>query len=966
MDSAFKLDEGYSEETRSDNDLDSPMRLEPVPDEAVAVPMSAPPALPPAILALSEAERSGKIDLHWMSDPHLLWQLTNEKEFVYHVLRTLQTSSIAAVVERLRPLLHIDPVAVLPIEITSEIFSYLSPSMLLQASRVSRSWHNGTLDSRLWKQKFTLEGWELDMDEVRQYEQNYSLRRKTRSRRADTHQEQRRNKKRARAGIELPRDSMLSPRSTSSSTAQLGFQASSEQNGAVEADGDLQDGAQDEEMQDAEPGPPPETFQSDMMSPQRQDNTQTSPHPEFDPSLQGGPLSRLTLEPQLIQTASGHPRLNYHHVFKQKRKLEDNWNAGTYKSFQLPHHEHPEEAHSECVYTIQYLGKYLVSGSRDRTLRIWDLDTQRLVRKPLVGHTASVLCLQFDDSPKEDIIISGSSDTDVILWRFSTGKMLKKISQAHKESVLNLKFDERFLVTCSKDKTIKIWSRHELRPGDPNYPVKGVDGGGRCPSYIIDLTRFSGPADIDRHLTMEQKKLLAPYTPLMLLESHGAAVNAIHIYNDQLVSASGDRLVKIWNIHTGVCTATCRGHTKGIACVQYDGKRIVSGSSDCTIRIYDPATQAEVACLQGHNRLVRTIQSAFGDIPGSREELEWEASEIDRKYFAARRSGALPTTSASVRSRQRNAGSKDPKDIMAHGAKLPPGGGGSRWGRIISGSYDETIIIWKKASDGRWVPGHRLRQEEALRAAGGPLIPHSELQHGAAQNSNAGNTQQQTQTANTQANQQGAQTTQSQHTISMGTTIAHTAAPTQPGSTNYQTLTSPVFNPAFNAQLQAYQNQVSAAIHSASQTVQASTSSSSSQTTNPQASLSQAAQNIHALQQHHLTNLVTATNHSSSPASASNGTQQQPAQPHTTTTNTTTTITAQPITQQATPATHHPHQNPAGAQQHVSQPNARVFKLQFDARRIICCSQDPKIVGWDFANGDEGIVECARFFGAPQ
>jgi F-box and WD-40 domain protein 1/11 len=50
----------------------------------------------------------------------------------------------------------------------------------------------------------------------------------------------------------------------------------------------------------------------------------------------------------------------------------------------------------------------------------------------------------------------------------------------------------------------------------------------------------------------------------------------------------------------------------------------------------------------------------------------------------------------------------------------------------------------------------------------------------------------------------------------------------------------------------------------------------------------------------------------------------------------------------------------------IPQPNARVFKLQFDARRIICCSQDPKIVGWDFANGDESIIKCSRFFASPQ
>jgi len=41
---------------------------------------------------------------------------------------------------------------------------------------------------------------------------------------------------------------------------------------------------------------------------------------------------------------------------------------------------------------------------------------------------------------------------------------------------------------------------------------------------------------------------------------------------------------------------------------------------------------------------------------------------------------------------------------------------------------------------------------------------------------------------------------------------------------------------------------------------------------------------------------------------------------------------------------------------------ARVFKLQFDARRIICCSQTSTIVGWDFANNDAQIIEASRFF----
>jgi F-box and WD-40 domain protein 1/11 len=39
-----------------------------------------------------------------------------------------------------------------------------------------------------------------------------------------------------------------------------------------------------------------------------------------------------------------------------------------------------------------------------------------------------------------------------------------------------------------------------------------------------------------------------------------------------------------------------------------------------------------------------------------------------------------------------------------------------------------------------------------------------------------------------------------------------------------------------------------------------------------------------------------------------------------------------------------------------------VFKVQFDSRKIVCASVDPRIVGWDFACGDEEILEACQFF----
>jgi F-box and WD-40 domain protein CDC4 len=60
----------------------------------------------------------------------------------------------------------------------------------------------------------------------------------------------------------------------------------------------------------------------------------------------------------------------------------------------------------------------LVSGSRDSTLRVWDLDTGAC-RFVLRGHTDSVRCLVLHES----LAISGSYDHTVRVWNYQTGRV---------------------------------------------------------------------------------------------------------------------------------------------------------------------------------------------------------------------------------------------------------------------------------------------------------------------------------------------------------------------------------------------------------------------------------------------------------------------------------------------------------------------------------------------------------------
>lgn len=72
-----------------------------------------------------------------------------------------------------------------------------------------------------------------------------------------------------------------------------------------------------------------------------------------------------------------------------------------------------------------------------------------------------------------------------------------------------------------------------------------------------------------------------------MIVGHLGAVNAIQLRGDFLVSASSDRMIKLWQVSTGALIREFAGHENGLACVQYDGKRIISGSNDRTIRVWD-------------------------------------------------------------------------------------------------------------------------------------------------------------------------------------------------------------------------------------------------------------------------------------------------------------------------------------------------------------------------------------------
>lgn len=137
---------------------------------------------------------------------------------------------------------------------------------------------------------------------------------------------------------------------------------------------------------------------------------------------------------------------------------------------------------------------------------------------------------------------------------------------------------------------IKIWNRHSM---DVNH---------------VDVPEFATRSpEGDRY---QEYSLLATFNGQV------AAVNALKLRDNVLVSASGDSTSCIWSLQTGQVLQKFKIHQSGLACLQYNGRFIVSGSTDNTAKIFDANEGVEVACLRGHTSLVRSVQAVFDDDDG--------------------------------------------------------------------------------------------------------------------------------------------------------------------------------------------------------------------------------------------------------------------------------------------------------------------------------------------------------------
>ncbi|CAE6497094.1 unnamed protein product [Rhizoctonia solani] len=315
--------------------------------------------------------------------------------------------------------------------------------------------------------------------------------------------------------------------------------------------------------------------------------------------------------------------------------------------------------HSDAVLSAHFSpdGTRVVSGSLDKSIRVWDIKSGEIVLGPIQGHTGNVHCVAF--SPNGASIASGSLDETIRLWDSCTGEPLFEPLTGY-GSITGVKFspDGQWMAACTlsglvmqstKDgRVLKV-----LLPNRDDVRLRSVDispDGTRIASgsiasgvYVWDVESGElvlGPLLFpDTPLCDEPFASLsfspdgsclissAPNGKICLWESKtgalapepvqgGAGSIASVSFSPQgtcILSSSCSKTLSLWsarNIPPKI-DPPLPGHIDAIISVRFspDGTHIVSGSADGTVYVWN-AKNGEMVIPLGENHRSR-VRSTY-------------------------------------------------------------------------------------------------------------------------------------------------------------------------------------------------------------------------------------------------------------------------------------------------------------------------------------------------------------------
>ncbi|CAF0807079.1 unnamed protein product [Rotaria sordida] len=278
-----------------------------------------------------------------------------------------------------------------------------------------------------------------------------------------------------------------------------------------------------------------------------------------------------------------------------------------------------------CV-TFHPVESVVITGSEDRTLKLWNLEKSAVLRKsasttqdlePIYTfrrHTGPVLCVAMNPSGEQ--CYSGGLDSIISVWNIPNSdvdaydsydsNVLCKVLEGHTDAIWQLVISGQKLLSCSSDGSIRLWDPNLIQPLQSIFHNDGIPIS--IDWLMQDTNQFVATYDSLKTILYDTEtgKVVSQFGNDNSTLDPSYRINKIMSHPSQpiIITAHEDRKIRYFDSNSGRIIHSMVAHLDTVTSLAIDPQQtcLLSGSHDRSIRLWNLETKNCIQELTAHQK----------------------------------------------------------------------------------------------------------------------------------------------------------------------------------------------------------------------------------------------------------------------------------------------------------------------------------------------------------------------------
>ncbi|MCX7947499.1 MAG: dynamin family protein [candidate division WOR-3 bacterium] len=281
--------------------------------------------------------------------------------------------------------------------------------------------------------------------------------------------------------------------------------------------------------------------------------------------------------------------------------------------------------HDDIITSISFSpdGKYLASGSKDKTIKIWSVRDLKEITT-LKSHNGAVYSVAF--SPKGKYLASSGEDGTIKIWSVNDWKEIVNLPHNKPVEAVSFSPDEKYLASIVKRETIRVWSVDnwkEVIALNYHFPPNNIlfSPNGKHLAIVYNIVYYYNEYDssnktLIRILSSENMEFIRILSSEDMEVINSMSYDYYLLYSisfspdgKYFAVASKEGVIKIWSTENWKEITTLKEDRDTTYSISFspDGKCLASAGSDAIIKIWDLDNKEEIATLKEHQGSVKAV-----------------------------------------------------------------------------------------------------------------------------------------------------------------------------------------------------------------------------------------------------------------------------------------------------------------------------------------------------------------------